>query len=461
VTRTETVIEQRMLNANIGGSVFDTWAGPVQFNVGFEHREEEGEFLPNAFQQQALGRAVAILPNQGEFETDEWFAEAVLPLIKGDWDFPLLHRFDLTGKFRTVDNTVNGSFDTYTYGFQYRPISTLEFRGNRTKSLRAPAITELFTPVSNIFTLVPDPCDARNVNGGTRPSVRLANCQAFYRQFNIANPAVFQSVAVSATIPGTLGGDPNLDNEVAHAETIGVVWQPEELLPGLRIALDYYAIEVDDVIGNLNATAVAEGCFDNTNFDTGDVNNANAFCQRISRDSNGQITGIRTGFVNGGFLDFTGQSLDLQYSRDLGELGFGMKGRIELAANLFRLRRLEDSLNNVVTDNDLREISNPKRQYQYGVGYTLDPIAIGFQANYQSGVIFDNTFTTETRDILELESQWTYDANLAWRFHDQGMLRFTVTNLTDEDPPFPLATLALGVYDTLGRRYSLALDWRW
>jgi outer membrane receptor protein involved in Fe transport len=461
-TLTESTLEQRVFNANIGGDILDTWGGPVGFNFGYEHRIEEGSFEPNAFQQAGRGRAVPILPNEGEFDTDEWFAETVIPLVDPEWNVPLLHKFDITGKFRQVDNTVNGKFDTYTYGFQFRPIEDLEIRGNRTKSLRAPSIVELFTPVSNIFTTVPDPCDSRNVTGGTKPATRQANCQAFYRQFNISNPATFQSTAVTATVPGTLAGDPNLENEEADAETIGVVWQPNELVPGLRVAADYYKIDISNAIANLGAAAIATGCFDNDSFDASDVNAANSFCRRIVRDASGQITTIRTGFVNGGFLDFTGQSLDLQYSRDLTEFDWGLKGTLDLTANLFRLRRLENSTNNVTITDNLNTLGNAKRQYQYGVAYTLYPVSLGLQAFYQSGseLVLDNLVTGDSQDVRRIESQWTYSANAAYAINDDILLRFAVTNLTDEDPPFPLAGGAFGVYDVLGRRYSLSLDWR-
>jgi len=457
-TVTDSVISQSVFNANIGGTAFELPTGPLDFNVGFEHRVEKGEFSPNDFQVRGLGRAVPILANSGEFDTNEWFAETIIPLVNAEWEIPGLNRFDLTGKFRNVDNTVNGSFDTYTYGFQYRPVADLEIRGNRTNSLRAPAIVELFTPVSNIFTFVPDPCDTRNVNGGTRPTVRQANCAAFYRQYNL-NPTNFTSIAVGATIPGTSSGDPNLGNEEAKAETIGVVLQPS-FIPGFRMAVDYYSIEISNVIANLAAADIATGCFDNTDFNASDVNNANSFCQRIIRGPDGQITTIRTGFVNGGFLDFTGQSIDLSYSRDLTEFDWGLEGRLDLSANLFRLRRLENSNNNVVTTFSVNTQGNAKRQYQYGAQYTLDKFSIGGQANYQSGVelVLDQFRTGDSQDLTRLESQWTYNANFTYAFTDNILVNLAVTNLTDEVAPFPVG--GLGVYDTLGRRYSVTLDWK-
>jgi hypothetical protein len=65
--------EQTVFNANIGGSLFDLWAGPVGFNFGYEHREERASFTPSDFQQAGRGRSVAITPLAGKYNLDEAF----------------------------------------------------------------------------------------------------------------------------------------------------------------------------------------------------------------------------------------------------------------------------------------------------------------------------------------------------------------------------------------------------
>lgn len=452
-TRAQAILEQQMWNANISGSFFDTWAGSVDFNVGVERRKEKGAFIPDDFQRNARGRAVAINPNAGEFTTKEAFAEALVPLWDPTEGVPGLHRLDVTGKFRYVDNTVNGDFDAYTYGLQYRPLADLELRGNKTKSLRAPAITELFTPTSNIFTTVPDPCDFRNVNLGTRPAVRQRNCADFYRFYNL-NPATFQSIAVGATIPGTSSGDPNLRNESADALTYGIVWQPS-FVDGLRLQADYYEIKIKDVIANLSAAQIATGCFDNDNFNGADVPNANGFCSRITRDANGQITQIRTGFVNGGFLNFRGASAEINYRLDLGDIGLHDWGQMGFAWTYFQLRELESSVNQIVVDDIRGTFGQNKRQYQFQVQWAKGPWDASLQGSYLSGYQFASPpLTFENQDITEAGSYWIFDAGLGYQINDNMRTRFAVTNLFDREPPFPIA--GIGGYDVLGRRYALS-----
>ena len=455
---TNTSLEQSVFNANLGGELFDMWGGPAAFNVGFERRIERGNFEPDFFQQQGLGRAVPITPLVGSFSTKEMFGEFVLPFVDGARDLTLLKRFDITGKFRRVDNSVNGEFDAYTIGFQYNPIEDLEVRGNVTRSLRAPAITELFTPVAEIFTAVPDPCDSRNVAGGTNPAVRQANCAAFYQAFSL-NPNDFTSVAVNATIRGVTGGDPNLLNEDSKAETAGLVWSPS-FVDGLRMSLDWYKIDIDDVISNLNAAAIATGCFDNPDFNASDVRNANTFCSRIRRTEDGQIDGITTGFVNGGFLDFTGWQSQVLYTKDLSDWGWSIGGRGTVALTAFKLSRLETSTNNVVTDVNAGELGNSEYRGQLSLAYDRDRWGVNWQADYTGAAVINVTNTAETQDILGAGAYWLHNAGANLKISDQGVLRLSVTNVFNEAPPIPTLGLSAGAYDILGRRYTLSINWK-
>src|SRR3546814_6833593 len=90
-------------------------------------------------------------------------------------------------------------------------------RVNYTRSVRAPAVTELFNPSSQIFTTADDPCDARFLNGGPDPTTRQANCAAAGLKSD------FESHIVDATARGTLSGNPDLHNEKAKALTFGVI----------------------------------------------------------------------------------------------------------------------------------------------------------------------------------------------------------------------------------------------
>lgn len=449
-TTTLSKIEQRVLNANVGGNPVDIWGGPVGVNVGVETRYEAGTFVPDDFQKAGLGRSVAILGNEGNYSTKEVFGEVVLPLVDAKKNLPLLNKLDVTGKFRRVDSTVNGTADTSTIGLQYRPIQDIEFRGNATRALRAPALTELFTPSSNIFTTVPDPCDSRNVNSGTAPTLRAANCAPFYTQYGL-NPSTFLSTAVTATIPGTLSGNTTLKNEQSDAKNLGFVIRPSGV-KNLRMSVDYYEIKIIDTIANLDATAISTGCYDNPD-------RTNSFCGRITRDNAGQITGVTTGYVNGGTLQYKGGAAEIQYSTELKDLYPSLNGVATFGLAVSRLTSLQTSSNKVVVIESTGILGFSQEQAQLSFGYEKNALTLSLQGSYIGPAKFSNSESSETRDVLEISSYMLWNGGIGYKFNKNTKVNFAVTNLFNQEPPYPLtAGGAAGVYDILGRRYSFSIN---
>ena len=467
-TTARSVLEQQVYNINFGSAALVTVFGnDYGFNVGYEHRNEKGGFSPDAFQLAGLGRSVPIGGNSGEFNTDEVFGEVALPLVAPHNEVPLIYSLDIEGKVRHVDNTVNGGFTAYTYGGRYSPVRGVQFRGNYTRSLRAPSITELFTPVSPAFNTFPDPCDVVNIASGTNPTVRQANCAAFYKSYGL-NGATFNSLARVATVPITSGGNIGLANEVGKSYTFGVVLQPI-FVPRFRVAVDWNRIRVTGNIASLTNANIAEGCYDNPDFNAADVDNANPFCSLIRRDRstdparNGQLSidntrpGLVTNFVNGAYIEMKGLTAEATYNVPLDALGLE-DSRLDLSGNLFYLHRLRSSNNGVTVNVDDGELSNPRYSGQLNVGLTVKKFGVDFQTNYQSKVKINAANTVETQDILTLAEVTTYNLGFSFQVQPESIFRFTITNLTDRGAPFPTAAGGLGTYDYLGRRFSISLQ---
>jgi len=462
VQRVDAELTQKVFSGFITTELFTMYSGTVPLNVGFEHREEEGSFTPNDFARLGLGRSAVISPLSGEFETDEAFVETFVPLVDRNADLPLLKRLDVTLKGRRVDNSVNGATNAHTVGLEWAPFDDLLLRGNRTSSLRAPAITELFSPSSPIFTTMNDACDTRFINAAPAgfQDNRTRNCAAFLSSFGLPAGG-FQSNIVGATAQGTNSGDPNLENEIGRAYTLGFVYSPS-FVPGLTINADYYDIEIRNAIANLAANAIASGCFDNSSFDTSDVANANGFCSRITRDASGQVTNVRTGFVNGAITNFRGMSAQVDYAVRLSDWNVERGGSLRFGLNAFRYLNLENSTNGITVDRLDSEVGQSDNSLQLHVAYD-DPLGFGLrlQGNYIGPARFDVNFTEATRDILEIDSQWTFNASGSYRFTDNLLARLSVTNLFNEEPPFGLnGAGATGVYDLLGRRYVLSVEYK-
>ena len=54
-------------------------------------------------------------------------------------------------------------------------------------------------------------------------------------------------------IKETVGGNPNLNPEVAYEWTYGVVWTPAKLIKGLTLSADFYHIDLRNVISDRDA----------------------------------------------------------------------------------------------------------------------------------------------------------------------------------------------------------------
>jgi len=134
---------QRDVTANLSGDVLKLPGGEWKAAVGFENRRESAKFDPDTFYTDGYGQLVASAV-EGAYHTNEVYAETLIPLFAPDMNIPLLHHVELEGAVRWVKNSIAGSATTWTGGLRWSPVADVQFRANKTKSIRAPAVTELF-----------------------------------------------------------------------------------------------------------------------------------------------------------------------------------------------------------------------------------------------------------------------------------------------------------------------------
>src|SRR4029453_16188786 len=68
--------------ANLSGDLFDLPAGPLGFAVGYEHREEDGNFIPDPVLVAGETAGGPAAPTAGGYDVDEFYGEIVVPLVK-------------------------------------------------------------------------------------------------------------------------------------------------------------------------------------------------------------------------------------------------------------------------------------------------------------------------------------------------------------------------------------------
>lgn len=468
-------LDQEVINANIGSTLFDIWgAGPIGFNIGYEHRREEGAFQPDDFQLQGLGRSVAIEGVSGSYNLDEVFGEVLFPLVSPDNNIPFIHAAELKGSVRYVDNTVNGGFTAWSAGGKFSPIEDIIIRGNFTKSFRAPAVAELFSPQAGAFGFVGAPCRPSNIPGAPDPAVRQANCDAFLGVFPNAN----FDTAADASIPILTGGNPDLANEEADAYTIGVVLQPR-FLNRFVLAVDYVNVQINNPIIFLGTADIVSGCFDNPDFNAADPANGNSFCSLISRQpagTQGQFTngqgqvvtgdiggfvindpanpGVATGFANG--VQFNYEAIQGVMNWTLPNL-FGAAGTFSLNGNaLYTLKRDFNNIGVRTTRSD-GTFGDPTFSAQLNLRYFTDEWGTLFSTNFvgrQLATREDRSI--EIREINRRDPYALFNASVYFNVEDD--LRFTVavTNLLDRLEENDYFGTPNGVADSLGRRFSIS-----
>lgn len=428
---TQTNLEQVVFNANVGGTLFKFNNNDISVNAGYEYRREKGAFNPSEFERLGRGRGAAVTPINGEFTLNEVFGEVLMPLITPENDM-LIDSAIIYGRGRYVDNTVNGGFFSWAAGGSIAPIPDIEFRGNFTRSFRAPALAELFLPQANAFSAVADLCIPGVITGGPNPAARQRNCNAFLAAFpNISRP----QLANNATVPIIVGGNPTLANEQADSYSLGGIFRPR-FLRNFSLTVDYINIRITDPIAQLTVAQINSGCFDNDNFNTSDPANGNSFCSLIRRQANGEVVsdpanpGVRTGFQNGNQIDFEGIQGAMLYATSLE--GIGIKGMLQMRGDLSVVLKRQVDITGVAPARSDAVTGDPTWAGQFTLNYTNKRWGIGSVWRYTGEQLlsrFDRT--PDARQFDKLNDFVTTDLNIFYRTEDNFRLNFAVRNLFD------------------------------
>jgi iron complex outermembrane recepter protein len=429
-------LTQRDFNLAFDGSVFTLPAGAVKLVVGYENRRESAQFEPDQFYQQGLGYSIPIFPTNGSFLTNEGFGEILVPIVAPTNEIPFVHRFELEAAAREVDHSVAGHATTWTAGARYEPVGILQFRGNYTRAIRAPSVTEAFTPTSQAFNTASDPCDKTLVNSGPAPATRARNCAAA----GIVQP--FTSNIINFTEPITVSGDPTLQNEVSDSRTFGFVLRP---LPRMSLAVDYVSIDIENVITTVGPTDVLNACYDSPVFPNPD-------CSRVSRTNggpnNGQITLIQTGFGNEGFQTFNGVSTQFDYSFDLAS---GRFGTMDVRLNHFFMNHNKQSVGEADVLNFPGEIGFSKHKAVLDLTWSKNQFLALWQTRFVGKAVFDNQLAgSNTTQVQGVGNWWINDVTLGYAPIPNLKLQLVVDNVFDRQAPYPLPAIPPTSNDSQG-----------
>lgn len=303
------IVSEQVASGFVSGSLGEygiksPWAADgVDIVFGAEYRKESLEFNSDtAFSTGDLaGQGAPTLPVSGSFNVKEFFTEVRVPIAQDSW----VYDFSFTGGYRYSDYSTGQSTDTYKLEGEFAPIRDIRIRGGYNRAVRAPTIQDLFAPNRVALDGSTDPCAGRVLTAADRGCLAQGLTVG---QFVAPNPAEQYN--------GLVGGNPNLEPEIADTYTVGAVLTPT-FLPGFSASVDYFNIEVQNAIQGIGADEIVQEC------------TASAdpfFCGLVRRDPTGSLWRSANGFVtnvtqNIGSVKTSGVDANLNYRTEVGNAG--------------------------------------------------------------------------------------------------------------------------------------------
>jgi outer membrane receptor protein involved in Fe transport len=442
------------LNLNFDtGRFFKLPGGPIGVALGGEYRMERTKRVNDPIMNAGLTENLSA-DSAGGFNVYEGFVEVNAPVFMHRG--PLLDELSFDAAYRGAHYSTVGKVSAYKVSGTYGPAPWLKLRGTWSHAVRAPNITEAFSPVSGGFFDITDPCSAENIAGNVNYA---ANCAA------AGVPAGFVA-NTNASIVGQSSGNPNLDPEKSKSYTIGFVLQPT-FTPGLSITLDYYSIKIKDAITNVDGQDIINNCYNSS------AGLAPEYCTLFTRGTDGNIDFVQTTYVNASKLFTDGWELKVNYSADVSPLTQKwrstkwMDGRVSFSLNANYVARLRNfpfqanpsQVNILEGKADATFGNNPQLKATADLSYAQGPMTVDWTTRYIGKQALFNRDPTaadkaESRNIPFTEPTFYHDLTVRYRIgeRDAGTELFAgVNNLFDEQPPFTVIGTGRDLSFDLGR----------
>lgn len=307
-TFNDTKIEESRIQGFVRGDLFELPAGAIAAVLGFEYRDTfASSYNDNEQRTGNIAGFNAVQDQEGQIDVYELYTELAVPLIS---EQAFAHYLGLELGFRRSNYSSVGGIDTYKVGGEWAPTEWLRFRAVYNEATRAPNVFELFQAGDQGFAPFVDPCNEGSGNEAT--CIAAAGTAGINPAVYTFNGAVDAFTQNNSQVQAFAFGNPNLTPETAETTTYGFVFTPDFLpLGDLRLSVDYYDIEITDVVAGLGAAFFINDCYTNGNVSGG--------CGRIVRDpATGQITSVDTTVSNQGSLATSGYDIQAEWSLPLG-----------------------------------------------------------------------------------------------------------------------------------------------
>lgn len=423
--------------------------GPIGLAFGGEYREEAFAFRPDqAVASSTISGFNGAPPVAGDFDVYGIYGEAYLPLLK-DHQYADLLALELA--YRLEDYSTAGEVEAWKVAGEWAPNDQIRLRASLNTAVRAPSISELFAPQGEGFPGASDPCASDFDGDAAIQAVCLATGvpQSSLGSANIDLP--------SGQVRQLSGGNPNLFEEEAETLTVGFVASPD-FIEGLTFSVDYFDIEIEDVISAFGGGAnnVITTCYTDTELGGA----GSPFCNAITRGGDGLITEVSVTSQNVASLTLNGFDVNAQYSYDLGEYGDVAFDFVATITDESTLVPFAGGTPITCAGEYGADCGTPLPEYKHRM------TALWAKGDFSAQLLWRHIGDSVDDGGLgvvatdELDSFDYFDVSGSYQVNDTLTLTGGIDNLFDERPPIlgdnqEQANTFPALYDVFGRTYFL------
>ncbi len=414
-------LRQYTVQANLAGELFDLPAGPVAIATGVEWRRDTADVngCPDCKRGALMNQNYPTYT--GAIEVKEAYLEGGVPLLR---DLPFAQALDLNGAVRRTHYSTSGAVTTWKVGATWEPVDALRLRFTRSRDIRAPNINELFNPGSE------------------------------------GNPNVVNRVTGRSgfTKSNTVGNN-ELQPETADTTTVGVVFQPTwAWASGFRASVDYYDIEIRDVIATLGVQEILDRLL---------VNGEQSFARFVQLDPSSPVGVSRVDVPQLNLNAFRTNGVDIEAVYRVPLEGFDLPGGLTLRA----LGTWVDDLRTIAgtRDTDNAGATVPTWSWNGQATYEIGRLTANLMVRYTSSIKYsvnlvgpeDPTYNPAASNSVN-KNVWPeavyWNTSLRYQVVDrpnrQIQAFLNIDNLFDKDPPIVAISINGSPYDLVGRAFK-------
>ncbi len=407
----QTKVRQKIFQSKVTGELFSgIGAGAWDFATGFEYRDDyaaitademsvNNEFFTNNQQSWAADRSVR-----------EGFIEINAPLLE---ESEFAKYLVMNAAARRTNYSVSGDVSTWKLGMNYQPSDEVRIRASRSRDIRAPNHTELFSQGRQKLATYVD-----YLNDG----------------------ATVRNVLTRQT------GNPALVPEIADTTVVGIVYNPD-WAKGLAISIDRFDIKMQDAMRSLSEQTVVDFC---------EIGFEQA-CSAITRDEDGNLQEVRNSKFNLDELRLTGWDLEGRYRVPIAE------GRLMLKAHIGYMETLKYANSDGEQVDRSGETETPEWRGLFSASYKMDQYSAFLQARYIGSNVIDLTRTASEYEYNDVPSVLYFDAQLGYEYSENIRVSLNIQNLLNKEPAFApqegvyFSPTDPNVYNQVGRYFNLGI----